>query len=368
MLFVTGFLASWKSLKILSFSAKSLKVLESLAMSLNLKKSLGKSLNFLDPQMINFIIYKKCKNSNFLFFHIHLFSFSFRWKMKKAKQTYFNSLWLSDIDYASWLQRADKNTSFFCKLCKKERELGTMGEGALKSHVKGDKHTELVKAEKLKKPFFKPRHGDRETQSSSSSQPSQSPLESGEKEETEKETSAGQQNICKFVAKASSAEAEIRWTLFCVKHNFSDNSQDGFVPIVQKMFPDSKIAASLRLGPDKIGKVVKFGLYPYFKSLVLDKILKSPKFVVSFDESLNNVTQTTQMDINIRYFDFDLMKVVEIYWHSNFLGTAAAVDLLKSFEDALEKLDITKMIQVGMDGPSVNWSFVEKLKSSRDNI
>ena len=286
--------------------------------------------------------------------------------MKKAKQTYFNSLWLSDIDYASWLQRADKNTSFFCKLCKKERELGTMGEGALKSHVKGDKHTELVKAEKLKKQFFKPRHGDKETQSSSSSQPSQSPQESGEKEETEKETSAGQQNICKFVAKASSAEAEIRWTLFCVKYNFSDNSQDGFVPIVQKMFPDSKIAASLRLGPDKIGKVVKFGLYPYFKSLVLDKILKSPKFVVSFDESLNNVTQTTQMDINIRYFDFDLMKVDEIYWHSNFLGTAAAVDLLKSFEDALEKLDLTKMIQVGMDGPSVNWSFVEKLKSSRD--
>ena len=132
------------------------------------------------------------------------------------------------------------------------------------------------------------------------------------------------------------------------------------------MFPDSKIAASLQLGPDKIGKVVKFGLYPYFKTLVLEKNVKSPKFVVSFDESLNKVTQTTQMDINIRYFDVDLMKVDEIYWHSNFLGTTAADDLLKSFENALEKLDVTKMVQVGMDGPKVNWSLMEKLNSARD--
>ena len=160
--------------------------------------------------------------------------------------------------------------------------------------------------------------------------------------------------------------ADIRCTRFCVNRNFSDNSQKDFVPIVQTMLPDSKIAASLYIGADKIGKIVKFGLYPYFKSLVLEKISKSPTFVISLDVSLNKVTQTWQMDINIRYFDVDLMKVDEIYWHSNFLGITAADDLLKSFENALEKLDVTKMVQVSMDGSKVSWSLMEKLNSAPD--
>ena len=48
------------------------------------------------------------------------------------------------------------------------------------------------------------------------------------------------------------------------------------------------------------------------------------------------------------------MMVDEINWHSNFLGVTAADDLLKSFENALEKLDVTKMVQVCMDCPKVN--------------
>ena len=67
------------------------------------------------------------------------------------------------------------------------------------------------------------------------------------------------------------------------------------------------------------------------------------------------------MDINISYFDVGLIKADEIYWHSNFLGITAADDLLKSFENALEKLNVAKMVQVGMDGAKVIWSLIEKL-------
>ena len=32
-------------------------------------------------------------------------------------------------------------------------------------------------------------------------------------------------------------QSEVRWVLYCVKHNFSDASQEDFVPTVQAMLP-----------------------------------------------------------------------------------------------------------------------------------
>ena len=59
------------------------------------------------------------------------------------------------------------------------------------------------------------------------------------------------------------------------------------------MFPDSKMQYGL----------INHGLAPYFKSLLLDSLKKSDIYVYSFDESLNYVTQTCEMDLYIRYWD-----------------------------------------------------------------
>ena len=51
------------------------------------------------------------------------------------------------------------------------------------------------------------------------------------------------------------------------------------------MFPDTKIAEKMELGPSKLKYLVNHGLAPCFKECLSDDILKSEYFVVSFDES-----------------------------------------------------------------------------------
>ena len=67
------------------------------------------------------------------------------------------------------------------------------------------------------------------------------------------------------------------------------------------------------------------------------------------------------MDINVKFWDVKELSVEERYWHYSFLGKSTAIDLLEHFDRALEKIDLTKLIQVFMDGPSVTWSFYGKL-------
>ena len=75
------------------------------------------------------------------------------------------------------------------------------------------------------------------------------------------------------------------------------------------MFPDSKIAQNFQLGPDKLKYICNFGIAPYFKDVLKETLKKSDLYVICFDESLNDVIQSCQMDVLIRYFDFADRKV-----------------------------------------------------------
>ena len=79
---------------------------------------------------------------------------------------------------------------------------------------------------------------------------------------------------------------------------------------------------------------------------------------VCFDESLNKTTQNCEIDL-----------VLQVrYWNSMFMGHGAtASDLFVKFNEGLKGIDLTKLIQVSMDGPSVNWKFYEKVKKSRED-
>ena len=48
----------------------------------------------------------------------------------------FNPLWMQKEEYKNWLVPSKDKYSFKCKVCKKDLELGTMGESALRSHKK----------------------------------------------------------------------------------------------------------------------------------------------------------------------------------------------------------------------------------------
>ena len=58
-------------------------------------------------------------------------------------------------------------------------------------------------------------------------------------------------------------------------------------------------------------------------------------YVICFGESLNDVTQSCQMDVLIRYFDSIDRKVKMQYLDSRFLGHSAHCDLFDQYNVAV---------------------------------
>ena len=77
-------------------------------------------------------------------------------------------------------------------------------------------------------------------------------------------------------------------------------------------------------------------------------------FVVSFDETYNNILSKEQMDVVVKFFCEDTQMARTRYLSSQFMGRATAYDIQKHLESALEKLDLKKLLQVSMDGPNTN--------------
>jgi len=105
----------------------------------------------------------------------------------------------------------------------------------------------------------------------------------------------------------------------------------------------------------------------FFATELKDKLHSTESFVVCFDELLNGVVQRGQMDLVIRYFDDRTNRVIANYLTSVFLGSATAVDLLSKFKEGIAGLPQNKLMQISMDGPSVNWSFLDKYEQDLTN-
>ena len=70
------------------------------------------------------------------------------------------------------------------------------------------------------------------------------------------------------------------------------------------------------MGPNKLRYFVNFGIDPYFKSILNENIKRSSCDIVSFDESLNDMTQSCEMDLLLRYCDEVNYKVEVRYFDS----------------------------------------------------
>ena len=115
------------------------------------------------------------------------------------------------------------------------------------------------------------------------------------------------------------------------------------------MLPDRKVAEEFSMSISKVSFIVDHGLAPYFKTILKDEIKESDCNMLSFDESLNGITQTCQMDVLVQYWDV-IDKVKVRYWTSAFLRHSAASDLLAHFNENLPGFDSSKMFQVVLDG------------------
>lgn len=264
------------------------------------------------------------------------------------KATYYDKKWESEFPWVHACR--DNKCSAYCSLCKKSFSLSNMGRVALTSHAKSRGHAELQNTAASCQSM-------RSFCSTSASSDQAQPTAVSTKDDE----------------KGSAERAEVIWIFFMILNHFSFRSATGAANCFTAMFPDSAIAKAMSIGYDKARYVILFGLAPYFKEQLLRLLNDMRFFSVSFDESLNKVTQHSQMDLHVRFWQNDYNDaaseppVKTAYFDSQFLLSCKATDLLQSFLAALKDVPVAKVLQVGMDGPNVNLAFFKLLNAHVEN-
>lgn len=248
------------------------------------------------------------------------------------RQTYYDPKWEEEF---SWLSpaSASKNEAK-CKLCLREFTLGNMGVKSVLSHSKSKRHIKIVESVSHVAPCF---------------------------------SKSNTRNInlgtdCKD-GNATTERAEIIWLFTSVLWHHSFRSTSPLNDVFPCMFPDSTIARNFSMGYDKAAYVTCFGLAPYFEDKLKNELDASRSFSISVDESLNEVAHKNQMDLHVRYWDSSKSIAVTRYFNSQFLGHSCAADLVTGFCDGLKRVSLSKMQQISMDGPSVNWRFYADMQN-----
>lgn len=57
---------------------------------------------------------------------------------------HFQDNWLKEEEFGGWLTKGNTDSSAFRKMCQKNIDISSMGRAAIKSHLKGKKHLELI--------------------------------------------------------------------------------------------------------------------------------------------------------------------------------------------------------------------------------
>lgn len=253
---------------------------------------------------------------------------------KAQRKKKFNNNWLEEDDFKSWLRRVEEDENKFrCITCKRTLSLSSSGRGAVVDHHKGSSHTEAVKRVKN---FFSPKGA---------------PV---------------QQKLTEMQSQSASEEEKIKaiviWLMKSIDSGYSNHSSDDIGDVLRSMDPDSKILEAFNMKKTKAAYVINHGLGPHFRGLLYSQIEKSDIIVLSFDESHNDVTKTTEMALIVRFWCPIKNMVESRYLDSAFFGHGRENDLLVNFNALTSKLDRSNVYHVSMDGPKVNHSFLRSLK------
>ena len=106
---------------------------------------------------------------------------------------------------------------------------------------------------------------------------------------------------------------------------------------------------------------INHGLAP---SALMSDLQKSDIHTYSFDDSLNEVMQTCEMDLHLCYWNVNENLVRSRYYGSSFFGHATHIDLLNHFKDITKELPLTNLFQISMNGPNVNLKFFEEFSAN----
>ena len=91
----------------------------------------------------------------------------------------------------------------------------------------------------------------------------------------------------------------------------------------------------------------------------MEQVRNVGDFVLLFDESLNKITHTKQMDIHVRYWQQENNQVQTRYMKSVYMGHGTADDMMEHFDKGVSNVKglLHNLLQLSMDGPNVNWKF-----------
>ena len=111
------------------------------------------------------------------------------------------------------------------------------------------------------------------------------------------------------------------------------------------------------MGRTKTMHKITHGLAPYFKSILVDAIGWADVCTYSFEESLNEVTQSSEMDLYVRFWNADSNQAQSRYFVSSLVIQQSHMDFLAHFRDLTKDLNPSKLYQISMDGPNTNLKF-----------
>ena len=126
-------------------------------------------------------------------------------------------------------------------------------------------------------------------------------------------------------------EAHVVLAMYCMKSGFSNNSVDNFGDVLKSMCQTDPASSKFQMGRIKLQYVVNHGLFPHFKQMILDEILKSSFMSVLYDKSLNESTQKSEMDIHVRYWNDLKTRSLCCTGHLYFLVILDMITLLQHF-------------------------------------
>ena len=123
----------------------------------------------------------------------------------------------------------------------------------------------------------------------------------------------------------------------------------------------------MSLGRTKTMYTINYGIAPYVTDTLKGEIAESRWIAVSYDESLNTVLQRGQMDFILRYWNQSTSRVSRRYWSRNLSGHNKVVDLKTCFNDSLDGINDSNIIQISMD-LNVNLSPYKDLVAKREEL
>lgn len=217
----------------------------------------------------------------------------------------------------------------FCKVCKKVINLTWNGVTALKSHRASAIHQQRIRTrgEQIPISFFGTQSNAAATATSSSATRTSIAAVTPQQQTSTSNAMSATDRQQTLLTPTSALRAEVLWCLNTAAKHHSYASNEGIGELFQNMFTDSDIAKSFACGKDKTAYILRFGIGPHFKKLLVSQINDAGPFVLMFDESLNKSVKKKQLDIHVRVWKDD--RVTSSYFGSQFLGHAKAEDLLQ---------------------------------------